>query len=250
MYGGFETEAQVKGKLGSGVKEATVDLALAWQQLEELLRACQHKGRWGQALSSLVATAKVEMLAAMRAARRYSAGLGVDARADVDCAILVVRGSLRHEALRLLQSGGLCVLAAAWKWATGLEEEAAAAIRGIVGVANEGRREIFVELSEAELSQPTVVFPHVAASFGAALAGGVDWQQAVVGHSRLATGWYSMDGRKFRCSTAAGGPAGGRDPGPCRNFIALGKEREPEVTLHLLGDELLGVSSTTSLRIA
>ena len=51
MYGGFETEAQVKGKLGSGVKEATVDLVLAWPQLEELRRACHHKGRWGQALS-------------------------------------------------------------------------------------------------------------------------------------------------------------------------------------------------------
>ena len=54
LYGGVETEAQVKGKLGSGVKEATVDLVLAWPQLEELLRACHHKGRWGQALSCSV----------------------------------------------------------------------------------------------------------------------------------------------------------------------------------------------------
>jgi hypothetical protein len=227
-----------------------VDLVVAWPQLEELRRAGRHKGRWGQALSSLVATAKVEMLAAMRAARKYAAGLGNSVQADVDCAVLVVHGSLRHEALRLLQNGGLCVLATAWKWLQGLEGEAAAAVRGIVGVASEGEQGVFVEFSAEELSQPSEIFPHVAASFGAALAAGTDWARSVVGHTKLFVGWYSRDGRRFRCRSASGEPAGGRNPGRCVSFGASGKDGEPDVTLHWVGDELLGVTSSANLRLS
>lgn len=239
-----------QGDPGPGIREAVLDLVAGWPQLEDLKLASGHKGRWAQALSKLVATAKVEMLAALRAARRYSAVTEARPGDDIECAVLVVHGSLRHEALRLLQGGGLCVLSAAWRWPQGREAEAYDAIRGIVGIANDGCVAAFEELSTGDLSEPAQLFPHLTASFGSALAAGTDWQRVMLGHSKLRAGWYSRDGYRFRCSDGTGRPAGGLNPGVCIRYTTPGKEGEPEVTLFWAGDQLLGIASSVCIRLA
>ena len=126
--------AEVTVHSGGALVEEVLDLVARWPQLEEMKRAGGHRGRWEQALSLVVASARSEMVAALRGARRYAASSGGGVKEDVECAVLMVHGSLRHAALRLLQRGGLCVLSTAWRWTAERAVEAANAIGGIVGV--------------------------------------------------------------------------------------------------------------------
>ena len=48
--------------------EEVMDLVARWPQLEEMRRAGGHRGRWEQALSLVVASARSEMVAALRGA--------------------------------------------------------------------------------------------------------------------------------------------------------------------------------------
>ena len=126
-----------------------------------------------QALSLVVASARSEMVASLRGARRYAASSG-GVNEDVECALLMVHGSLRHVALRLLQRGGLCVLSKAWRWAAERVVEAAHAM--------------FHELTDKELQAEAEMFPHTTSSFGAALAAGVEWDTAILGHVQQRVG--------------------------------------------------------------
>ena len=80
--------------------EEVLELVARWPQLEEMRRVGGHRGRWEQALSLVVALARSEMVAALRGTRRYAASSGGGVKEDVECAVLMVHGSLRHAALR------------------------------------------------------------------------------------------------------------------------------------------------------
>jgi hypothetical protein len=84
-----------------------------WPQLQELRRAadsnltsCHDRRR--HAATSLAACARAEMTAALIAQRGW--GPGVQIRAEVDAAVVVLGGQLRHASLVTLLDGGLRTL--------------------------------------------------------------------------------------------------------------------------------------------
>ena len=168
---------------------------------------------------------------------------------DVECAVLTVHGSLRHAALRLLQRGGLCVLSKAWRWPAEREVEAANAIGGIVGEASRGQDSMFLELTDRELQAAAEVFPHTTSSFGAALAAGVDWDTAILGHVQQAVGWYDTGGHRFRFSGKDGQPLGGKGARACKSFQIPAREGGPGIVRFWEGDQLLELESSASLRL-
>ncbi len=94
-----------------------VGLMADWPQLLELRRAagtnptsCHDRRR--HAATSLAACARAEMTAAVIAQRRRGPELPV--RADVDAAVVVLGGQIRHESLQLLRDGGLRALTESW----------------------------------------------------------------------------------------------------------------------------------------
>ena len=229
--------------------EEVMDLVARWPQLEEMRRAGGHRGRWEQALSLVVASARSEMVAALRGARRYAASSGGGVKKDVECAVLMVHGSLRHAALRLLQRGGLCVLSKAWRWTAEREVEAANAICGIAGEAKGGQDSMFHELTDRELQAATEVFPHTTSSFGAALAAGVEWDTAILGHVQQAKGWYDTGGRRFRFSDKDGQSLGGKGARACKSFQIPAREGEPAIIQFWDGNQLLGLESSARIRL-
>ena len=84
-------------------------LVEVWPQLAELLHASERKGRWNHALSSLSATSRAEMAAALHSARALRGAKTI--REEIDLAVLIFHGTERHETLRLLQQGGMAILA-------------------------------------------------------------------------------------------------------------------------------------------
>ena len=93
------------------------DLLAGWPQLQELRSAadsnptsCHDRRR--HAATSLAACARAEMTAALIAQR--GRGPGVNLRTEVDAAVVVLGGQLRHESLVILRDGGLRTLAAGW----------------------------------------------------------------------------------------------------------------------------------------
>jgi hypothetical protein len=92
-------------------------LTVGWPQLLELRRAadsnptsCHDRRR--HAATSLAACARAEMTAALIAQR--GRGPGVQLSAEVDAAVVVLGGQLRHTALRTLLDGGLRTLSESW----------------------------------------------------------------------------------------------------------------------------------------
>ena len=98
-------------------------LVSSWPQLDELRRAAASNptsthDRRKHAASSLAATARSEMTAALLASRETLAGRaarpGVRLRSECDAAALTLNGELRHASLLSLLDGGLRTLAAHW----------------------------------------------------------------------------------------------------------------------------------------
>ena len=93
------------------------ELVAVWPQLQELKAAAGSKpsgchNRRLHAATSLAACARAEMTAGLVAQR--TRGPGTELRAELDAAVVVLCGKLRHAALRSLLDGGLRVLAASW----------------------------------------------------------------------------------------------------------------------------------------
>ena len=82
--------------------EVVLDLVAGWPQLEELKRAVGQQGRWDQALSLTITSARSEIVAVHHAAWRCIASSGCRVKEDVECAVLISSspGSIRHAALR------------------------------------------------------------------------------------------------------------------------------------------------------
>ena len=213
-----------------------MELAAAWPQLEELRRAAGRQGRWSQALSLVIATSRVEMVAALHATRKYVACVEPRLKDDLDCAVLMSLGALRYQALRALQRGGLGILGRAWRWPVGRVEEASEAIKGLLGEGESpGLAADYVEHSAADMGAAPGLFPHGVSAFGAALRAGVPWHQAIAAHGRPLRGWFSRDGKRFRFGTAEGQPVGGAATGPCVAYTTAGREGEPTVTQYWRG---------------
>ena len=66
------------------------------------------------------------------------------------------------------------MLSKAWRWAAERVVEAAHAM--------------FHELTDKELQAEAEMFPHTTSSFGAALAAGVEWDTAILGHVQQRVG--------------------------------------------------------------
>ena len=93
------------------------ELLVSWPQLQELRAAADSKpsgchNRRLHAATSLAACARAEMTAALIAQR--TRGPGTQLRAELDAAVVVLCGQLRHEALLSLSDGGLRILATSW----------------------------------------------------------------------------------------------------------------------------------------
>ena len=131
LYGHAGPGERVQGD--PALEEEVIDIAASWQQLEELRRAAGRKGRWSQALSLVIATSRVEMVAALHATRKYVASEAQRLREDLDCAVLMSLGALLYQALRTLQQGGLALLGRAWRWSAGRLEEARGATNAVIG---------------------------------------------------------------------------------------------------------------------
>ena len=149
------------------------------------------------------------------------------------------------------QAGGLCVLSKAWRWTAEREVEAASAIDGIVGEAKGGQDSMFHRITDRGLKAVTKVFPHTTSSFGAALAAGVEWDKAILGHVQQARGWYSWEGtgHRFRFRDKDRQPLGGKGARACKSFQTPALEGEPAIIQFWDGNELLGLESSARVRL-
>jgi hypothetical protein len=74
--------------------------------------SCHDRRR--HAATALAACARAEMTAAVLAQRGRDAGSALQLRAELDAAVVVLGGAVRHAALETLRDGGLRTLAAHW----------------------------------------------------------------------------------------------------------------------------------------
>ena len=115
---------------------AMKNLLIGWPQLQELRSAadsnpssCHDRRR--HAATSLAACSRAEMTAALIAQR--GRGPGVTLRTEVDAALVVLGGQVRHASLRALHDGGLRVLTASWHLPERDVRVIATALRTVIG---------------------------------------------------------------------------------------------------------------------
>ena len=133
-------------------------LVEVWPQLAELLHASERKGRWNHALSSLSATSRAEMAAALHSARALRGAKTI--REEIDLAVLIFHGTERHETLRLLQQGGMAFLAKMWHLQSEQFKQACEVIDKLVGQAPEWSTSQMVHCPHTLPRNPPVQFPH------------------------------------------------------------------------------------------
>ena len=115
---------------------AMKNLLIGWPQLQELRSAadsnpssCHDRRR--HAATSLAACSRAEMTAALIAQR--GRGPGVTLRTEVDAALVVLGGQVRHASLLALHDGGLRVLTASWHLPERDVRVIATALRTVIG---------------------------------------------------------------------------------------------------------------------
>ncbi len=117
-------------------RAAAFALLAGWPQLQELHAAADSKtischDRRRHAATSLAACARAEMTAALIAQR--ARGPGVDLLTEVDAAVVVLGGQLRHASLRALYDGGLRLLADSWRLEDRDVRVIAKSLRSVIG---------------------------------------------------------------------------------------------------------------------
>ncbi len=128
-------ELDSRGPLATA-RAAAFALLADWPQLQELQAeaasistSCHDRRR--HAASSLAACTRAEMTAALIAQRTRRPG--VDLRTEVDAAVVVLGGQLRHASLRALHDGGLRLLADSWRLADRDVQVIAESLRSVIG---------------------------------------------------------------------------------------------------------------------
>ena len=222
-------------------------LVEAWPQLAELRPAAERKGRWVHALSSLSATSRAEMAAALHAARALRRAQSV--REEIDLAVLVFHGTERHEALRLLQSGGLVTLANMWHLSPDLVAQAHEVINQLVGREAEWSTGRPTEYPQTTPEEPTVEFPHALAGFGAALAAGWTWDLALPAFAGISSGWFDAGGRAFWAAASDGTLLGAGQPGDWQVCRVLNDESELEVIFFIQKNHILAITSNKRFQV-
>ncbi len=178
------------------------ELLASWPQLRELRAAADSKATSCHDLhrhvaTSLAACARAEMTAALIAQR--ARGPGVDLRTEVDAAVVVLGGQLRHASLWALHDCGLRMFAECWHLLERDVRVIKSSLRSIIGPPA-----VFgsSSLPSPATSPPDGVVSDFALApllFGESLAAGWPWALSLQLVSGLRRG-RSCDGGLFGCT--------------------------------------------------
>ena len=176
------------------------ELVASWPQLDEVRAAaasnptsCHDRRR--HAATSLAACSRAEMTAALLVQR--GRGPGVQLRAEIDAAIVVLHGEARHAALRSLQDGGLRSLAELWRLPEKDVLVAESCLRTVIGppaIFGAASLPTLLDSPDAGSDSDFALAPLL---FGEALAAGWPWALALRLFSGLRRGRPCDGGRGF-----------------------------------------------------
>ena len=174
------------------------ELEFRWPQLHELHRSAGSTDqcyRRRHAISSLASCSKAELTAALLAQR--ARGPGVALSDEVGLAVVVLCGSARHEALRVLLDGGLRELAVEWRLELRHVLEAEERLRAVVGPDIIFGSSRLPPLFEDRRSGVDIDCPLAIQLFGAAVAAGWPWALALRVFASLKRGQSCGGGHGF-----------------------------------------------------
>jgi hypothetical protein len=221
-------------------------LVEAWPQLAELRPASERKGRWNHALSSFSATSRAEMAAALHAARALQGAKTI--REEIDLAVLIFHGTERHEALRLLQTGGFAILAQMWHLHTEQFKQACETMDNLIGRAPEWSTVQSIHCPRALSRNPPVQFPHTLSGFGAALSAGWNWELALPAFAALSYGWFDTKGLTFWAAASDSRPLGTQH-GTWKTCKVSSPEDGLEIAFFVENDKIVAITSNRRLLV-